>query len=148
MKNILFLFLLTYTISASAQSAEENLAEKAIHTLIDQYAHARATQDTTLLRSILTEDVDQLVSSGTWRRGMQAAMQGMQQSSSNNPGERILTIEHIRFLSPENAIVDARYEIHQTDGNVRKMWSTFVVVAESGQWKIAAIRNMLPAKRR
>ena len=148
MKNIPLLLLLISTISAYAQSAEKNVAEKAIHTLIDQYAHARATKDTSLLRNILTEDVDQLVSSGTWRRGLSAAIEGMQRSSSNNPGQRILTIEHIRFLQAESAIVDARYEIHQTDGSIRKMWSTFVVIAEAGQWKIAAIRNMLPAENR
>jgi hypothetical protein len=27
----------------------------------------------------------------------------------------------------------------------RRMWSTFVMVKEAGEWRIAAIRNMLPA---
>ncbi|TDI72183.1 MAG: DUF4440 domain-containing protein, partial [Bacteroidetes bacterium] len=31
------------------------------------------------------------------------------------------------------------------DGTARKMWSTFIVVRNEDGWKIAAIRNMLPA---
>ena len=31
------------------------------------------------------------------------------------------------------------------EGGDRRMWSTFVMVRESGGWRIAAIRNMLPA---
>lgn len=116
-----------------------------IESLIDQYAQAREKQDTVLLRSILTLDVDQLVSSGEWREGIAGAMKGMQRSSDSNPGERVLTVDKVRFLSPETAIVDARYEIRNTDGSVRKMWSTFIVVQEEGAWKITAIRNMLPA---
>jgi uncharacterized protein YxjI len=49
------------------------------------------------------------------------------------------------MINPTTAIVDCRYEIQNTDGTVRKMWSTFLVVAEKEKWKITAIRNMLPA---
>ena len=31
------------------------------------------------------------------------------------------------------------------EGNDRRMWSTFVMVKEADGWRIAAIRNMLPA---
>jgi hypothetical protein len=98
-----------------------------------------------LLKSILTPDIDQLVSSGEWRTGIEGAMKGMAGSSTNNPGKRTLKVEKIRFLNPESAIADARYEIENLDNTVRKMWSTFVVVYQDGMWKITAIRNMLPA---
>lgn len=131
----------------SLQAVEESTAvqEKALYSLIDQYAQARETSDTTLLKSILTEDIDQLVSSGEWRYGLAGAMQGMLRSSTRNPGQRTLTVENVRFLNPESAIVDARYEIENADGSLRKMWSTFVVVQDTDRWKITAIRNMLPA---
>lgn len=116
-----------------------------IKALIDAYAQAREKQDTASLNEILTKDIDQLVSSGEWRRGKEEARQGMMRSSTNNPGERTLTVEHIRFLSLETAIADARYEIRNSDGSVRKMWSTFIVVHGGDRWRIAAIRNMLPA---
>ncbi|MEM6632225.1 MAG: DUF4440 domain-containing protein [Bacteroidota bacterium] len=115
--------------------------------LIDAYALAREAKDTILLKEILVEDIDQLVSSGVWRRGLKTAIQGMQQSSSRNPGKRTLTVEHVRLITPASGIVDARYEIQHTDGSIRKMWSTFIVILEGKKWKIAGIRNMLPAKR-
>ena len=127
----------------SSRPADKNT--KQIYALIDQYSQAREKSDTVLLKSILVPDVDQLVSSGEWRMGIEGSMKGMVRSSSSNPGERTLIVDKVRFLSPGVAIADARYEIKNADGSTRKMWSTFVVVQQKGKWKISAIRNMLPA---
>jgi len=118
--------------------------KKDIYQLIDNYSQAREKRDTLLLKSILTTDVDQLVSTGEWRNGIAASVKGMLQSSANSPGTRTLNIEKIRLLNPNSAIVDCKYEIQNADGTPRKMWSTFIVVSEKGIWKISAIRNMLP----
>lgn len=118
--------------------------DKAIVDVIDKYSEARENNDTILLKSILTNDIDQLVSSGEWRYGVEDAIKGMMESTSGNPGKRVLTVEKIRILNSQTVIADARYEIQRPDGNVRKMWSTFVLVIEDNTWKIAAIRNMLP----
>jgi hypothetical protein len=119
-----------------------------IYSLIDAYSLAREKQDTLLLKSILTADVDQLVSSGEWRSGIKASLRGMMQSSASNPGTRRLTIKKIRFLNAQCAIVDAKYDIQNSDGSERKMWSTFIVVYQNKVWKISAIRNMLPTESR
>ncbi len=119
--------------------------QKEITTLIDQYSEAREKRDTGLLKTILTPDVDQLVSTGEWRAGINAAVEGMMKSSANSPGKRTLHVEKIQTITPSSAIVDCRYEIQNTDGTVRKMWSTFIVIADKKTWKIMAIRNMLPA---
>lgn len=119
--------------------------EQKIYELIEQYAQAREQSDPELLKRILTSEVDQLVSSGEWRRGIEGSMQGMMRSSSQNPGDRTLTVEQVRFINPETALADARYEIKNPDGSYRRMWSTFVAVYEENTWKITAIRNMLPA---
>ena len=145
------LFLLTlasslFCMGLYAQSGEPTAKDKKeIQQLIDSYSQARETLDTALLQRILTTDIDQLVSSGEWRTGMEGAMKGMMRSSTSNPGDRTLTIDKLRFLSSTAAIVDARYEIKNANGSVRKMWSTFIVVEQGGVWKISAIRNMLPA---
>ncbi|HEU5167748.1 MAG TPA: DUF4440 domain-containing protein [Chitinophagaceae bacterium] len=126
-------------------TSANNKQQKAITSVIDQYSQAREKRDTTLLKTILTSDVDQLVSTGEWRIGINAAVDGMMKSSANSPGTRTLHIEKIQMLTASSAIVDCRYEIQNTDSTTRKMWSTFVVVAEKEIWKIRAIRNMLPA---
>jgi hypothetical protein len=119
---------------------------KAIQSLIDKYSQARETRDTTLLKTILVHDVDQLVSNGEWRHGIAASIQGMLSSSANSPGTRTLTVDQMRLLNPSCGIVDCRYEIQNQNGTARRMWSTFIVVLNKDEWKISAIRNMLPAK--
>ncbi len=139
--------LICYSVTVSFLfSQDTRTAEQAIYKLIDDYALARETKDADLLNKILTPEIDQLVSSGTWRTGKTESMQGMMQSSTSNPGERTLTIDKIRFLDAEQAIVDCRYEINNPDGSTRKMWSTFIVTRTQDNWKITAIRNMLPAR--
>ncbi len=150
MKNI-FLLLLLHPSAVLFLHAQNTLLKdkqkKEISSLIDHYAQAREKQDTVLLKRILTNDVDQLVSTGEWRNGIDASVQGMLKSSANTPGTRTLSIEKIRMLNATNAIVDCRYEIQNRDGTIRKMWSTFIIIADKGSWKITAIRNMLPESR-
>jgi uncharacterized protein (TIGR02246 family) len=142
----LTIFLLLLSFSVHAQTVVSDKQQKAIASVIDSYSRARETKDTVLLKSILTTEIDQLVSSGEWRTGINAAIRGMLRSSDNNSGKRTVTIAKIRMLTKTSAIVDARYEIQNADGTSRNMWSTFIVVAEANTWKIAAIRNMLPQK--
>ena len=148
MKTLSFLlFLVLITSSTFAQNPINTKGEsQEIIDLISSYSKARETKDTVLLKEILVEDIDQLVSSGVWRKGVAEAVKGMMESSAENPGDRTLKVESIRFLNPDAAVVDARYEIKNASGSIRKMWSTFVVVTETEQWKISAIRNMLPAE--
>ncbi|TDH26983.1 DUF4440 domain-containing protein [Segetibacter sp. 3557_3] len=129
-----------------AQSAQPNQRHKdQISALIDSYSLAREQRDTALLRRIMTKDVDQLVSTGEWRYGIDAAVSEMIKSSANRPGTRTLIIEKMRTMGVDCVTVDCRYEIRDTGGTIRKMWSTFMIGKEKKNWKIAAIRNMLPA---
>lgn len=147
MKKIFLLLLFTITTASLlySQSSPDQQQRKAITSLIDQYAQAREKRDTVLLKTILTDDIDQLVSTGEWRKGINAAVEGMLKSSVNTPGTRTLNVEKIKMVSTNIAVVDCRYEIQNTNGSIRKMWSTFVVVLKDENWKICAIRNMLPA---
>ena len=151
MKTII-LFILINVSSALCLSAQElTITEKqkqTIETVISNYTQARENKDAALLESILTNDIDQLVSSGTWRKGKEESMKGMMRSSQSNPGTRTITVENIRLVTKDSGIADARYEIQNADGTARKMWSTFIVVLDNSSWKISAIRNMLPAGQR
>ncbi|MEX1241687.1 MAG: DUF4440 domain-containing protein [Cyclobacteriaceae bacterium] len=150
MKNIYLLIVLSITGTSSLLSqsatAPDDKQRNNIYALIDQYSQAREKSDTVLLKSILTPDIDQLVSTGEWRNGIGTSVKGMLSSSSGSPGTRTLNIEKIRLLNQNCAIVDCKYEIQNADGSIRRMWSTFIVVSSKGKWKISAIRNMLPTR--
>jgi uncharacterized protein (TIGR02246 family) len=141
---LIALTMITPGLAVAQGSILKDQQRQQIHALIDAYSKARAEQDTALMESILTGDIDQLTSSGEWRRGKAASMQGMGRSSASTPGTRVLKVESVRLLSPESGIVDARYDIQAPDGTTRNMWSTFMVVHSGGTWRISAIRNMFP----
>jgi uncharacterized protein (TIGR02246 family) len=143
MVRYLFILVTSFNVWCTSSSAQDANTRK-IYALINDYSKARENRDTILLKSILTEDVDQLVSTGEWRYGLRAAIQGMMESSTANPGSRTLTVEKLRYMEEHSAIADARYEISNPDGTVRRMWSSFIVVHREEKWKITAIRNMLP----
>jgi uncharacterized protein (TIGR02246 family) len=140
----LFLFLFPVLAFSQIHPGQKEDAVK-IHSLIERYSQARETQDTVLLKQVLTDDIDQLVSSGEWRTGIREAIDGMLRSSGSNPGSRRLQVEKIKYLSDEIALVDCRYIITSPSGEERNLWSSFTVVFHKKNWKISAIRNMSPS---
>jgi uncharacterized protein (TIGR02246 family) len=119
--------------------------EAAIREVVKQYVATREKGDAAGLGALFTSDADQLVSSGEWRHGRDAVVKGTLQSTKQSGGTRTIVIETIRFPTRDVALADGRYEITGGTGGDRRMWSSFVMVRESGGWRIAAIRNMLPA---
>ena len=143
-KNVGVILLLTFFYSQSTgQEPAQDITD--IKSAIAAYADAREVSNPDELRKLFTEDADQLVSSGEWRNGVEEMVAGMLRSSKNNPGDRSLLVESVRFIREDVAVANARYEIKREDGSERKMWSTFVLMKDD-TWKISAIRNMLPAK--
>jgi uncharacterized protein (TIGR02246 family) len=120
--------------------------ETAVRDLVARYVDAREHSDAKAIEALFTPEADQLVSSGEWRKGRDAVVRGTLASSESTGGRRTIAIESVRFLSPDAAIADGRYEISGlAGGQARRMWTTIVCQRTPGGWRIAAIRNMLPA---
>jgi len=120
--------------------------ETAIKDVVARYVDARSRKDAKATEALFTADADQLVSSGEWRKGRDAVVRGTMASSEASGGKRTITVETVRFLTPDAALADGRYEIAGLAGAPpRRMWSTFLIVRTPQGWRIAAIRNMLPA---
>lgn len=134
------------TLFVAPQSKPAAADESAVRDLVKQYAEGREKNDAAAVAALFTADADQLVSSGEWRRGRDALVKGVLSSSAQTGGKRTTTVETVRFLTPDTAIVDARYEIVGGTYVERRMWSAFIMARTKEGWRIAAIRNMLPAK--
>ena len=120
--------------------------DAAVRQVVQRYVNARESKDAQPIGALFTSDADQLVSTGEWRKGREAVVQGTMASSRSTGGKRTITVTSVRFLAPGVAIVDGRYEIAgMANGGSRKMWTSLTLTREAGGWRIAAIRNMLPA---
>jgi uncharacterized protein (TIGR02246 family) len=118
----------------------------AVKEVVRKYVEAREARDPKAIEPLLTADADQLVSDGTWRRGRDALVRGMLESSRRTGGRREITVESVRFLSDDVALADGRYVQTGLAGDrAREMWTTIVLKKGPDGWRIAAIRNMLPA---
>ena len=139
------LLALTLFAPAPARAQAPVTEEAAVRALVDASCAARDKADATALTALFTADADQLVSSGEWRRGREAVVKGSLASSQQAQGKRTFTVDTVRIIAANVALADSRYEIAQADGTTRRMWASWLLVKDAGGWKIAAIRNMLPA---
>lgn len=140
-----WLVAVVIAVPAAAQAQAPAADDAAIRALVARYTEIRERGDAAALGALFTADADQLVSSGEWRKGREAVVKGSLASSQQTQGKRTLTIDAVRTVAAGVAIADSRYEIAQADGQTRRMWATWLLVKDGDTWKIAAIRNMLPA---
>ncbi len=141
---ILTVFLLLPCLSF--EGADRAADKEAVRRVVEKYMDAREQQDAKAIEVLFTAEADQLVSSGEWRRGREEIVKGTLASSRNSGGKRSISLESVRFLAPGVAMADGRYELTGlAGGTTRRMWTTLVLVKDGDGWRIAAIRNMLPA---
>jgi uncharacterized protein (TIGR02246 family) len=139
----IFEFLAAHGILPQAAPPSD---EAAVKDVVRRYVEAREQKDAAAIGALFTPDADQLVSSGEWRRGRDAVVRGTMASSEAAGGKRTIVLETVRFVDASTALGDGRYEIAGSAGNeARRMWSSFIFKRTPEGWKIAAIRNMLPA---
>ena len=135
--------LMTVLQASAPQPAARD--EAAIRDVVKAYVAAREQSDPAAIAALFADGADQLTSSGEWRKGRDAIVRGTLESSRRASGTRTITLETIRFPAAGVALADGRYEIAGGQDGTRRMWTTFLLVQASGRWRIAAIRNMLPA---
>jgi uncharacterized protein (TIGR02246 family) len=136
-----------FVASAFGQSPEGRAGDEiAIREVVQKYMDARENKDSCALEALFTIDADQLVSTGEWRKGRGEIVQGTQASSQKTGGKRTIDVVSVRFVTSGMALVDGRYELTGlAGGGARKMWTTLILIRSIDRWRIAAIRNMLPA---
>ncbi len=130
---------------AFAHGADRAADEAAIRAVIQAFLDTRERNDAAGLAALLTADVDQLQTSGNLRSGREAVVAGSLATQESTGGRRTISVDSLRFLGPDVAIADGRYDsLGRADGTDRHMLTSMVLRREGGAWKIAAIRNMLP----
>jgi uncharacterized protein (TIGR02246 family) len=130
---------------AFAQGGDRAGDEAAIRAVIQAFLDTREKNDAAGLAALLTADVDQRQTSGNMRSGRDAVVQGSLATQQSTGGTRTISVDSLRFVGPDVAIADGRYDsLGRADGTDQRMLTSMVLRREGGAWKIAAIRNMLP----
>lgn len=138
--------MLGLALPLGAQPSGRAADEAAIRAVVEAFIATRERNDAAGLTALLTEDVDQQQTSGNVRRGRETVVTGTMQTQQSTGGRRTIAIEALRFIAPDVALVDGRYDsVGRADGSDRRMLTSMVLRREAGAWKIAAIRNMLPS---
>ena len=131
---------------AAASLFAQTSDEAAIRDVVQKYVNARELRDPKGVEALFTEDADQLVSDGVWRKGREAIVKGTLESSQRSGGHRTIEVQSVRFLSTDVAIADGRYTLAASGTSAaRQMWTSILLTRTNGTWRIAGIRNMLPA---
>ena len=141
--------LLLAVAATAAVSAQGDRAadETAIRAVIQAFLDTREKNDAAGLAALLTPDVDQRQTSGGMRSGRDAVVSGSLATQQSTGGRRTITVDSLRFVGPDVAIADGRYDsVGRADGTDQRMLTSMVLRREGGAWKIAAIRNMLPTQ--
>ena len=141
---LVVLTAVTVPSGASAQ-ADRAADEAAVRAVIKAFIDTREKNDAAGLAALLTPDVDQRQTSGNMRSGRDAVVSGTMQTQQSTGGSRTISIDSLRFVGADVAMVDGRYDsVGRSDGTDQRMLTSMVLRREGGSWKIAAIRNMLP----
>jgi len=140
---LLFIAFITAGGVAEAQDGADRAAdEDAIRQVTQDYIARRDEGDEAGLRALLTEDVDQRLTSGRMRIGQDGVVSGSLGSTRSSGGKRVITLTEIRFLGDDVAIANGNYDsLGRADGTDLHMRTTMIFWRNDGKWRIAAIRN-------
>ena len=141
--SLLFLMVVAATVPVMAEDSPDRSADEAtIRHITQEYIDTRDNGDEAGLRALLTVDIDQRLTSGRLRAGIDAVVSGSLDSTRGSGGKRVIALETIRFLGADVAIADGSYDsLGRNDGTDLHMRTTMIFRLINGQWRIAAIRN-------
>jgi len=123
------------TLAAQSLKSEDSTA---IRDLLARFYEGWNTHDAEKMISVYADDIDHINAFGRWNKGKQAIKEDLIQFHAG-PGknsQKTYTIEKIRFLKPDVAIVQVRSI--SSVGNI----GTYVLSKDSGKWLVVSFTNV------
>ena len=128
-------------LAQSKGTAEE---ETAIRKVLADSTEAFNRHEGKLTPAAYSDEFDAVISNGVRVPGKPDLTEGFKTALKN--ARKIETIQRIRFIRPDVAIVDATFEFTGTEIKpYPKGLQTIVLTKEAGRWVITALRTMVPA---
>jgi len=120
--------------------------EEAVIRLLNDYSDARNHRDVDAMAPLFSEDADTRNSVGALRQ-FKSEIEDLRTMMKYHDDLRAKrTIDSIRFLTPEIALVDGFAQWSGALGNTpSKTMATMILRKEDGKWRIVAVRTAVPA---
>jgi uncharacterized protein (TIGR02246 family) len=142
---VLCVLLTVFALLGVAEEKGTPEDEAAIRQVIVDWTAAFNRHETNpdMITTGFTEDFDAVNPAGALVKGKPDLREAFQTFLKN--ARKTETVERIRFIRPDVAVVDGQYEFMGTEIKPQpKGMDTWVLTKENGRWRMTALRMMIP----